>query len=165
MCQTTFYFWVSFPGGEREEEGAWQAEGQTWCSAEWVSAAGPCSCCGLNIILVHWLGLSHQPGVLVLHLFIKQKKAESNSTVGQTAMENTVWPNWTVVALKVAKYFPFDKIIVFSYPVTATHFSLLNCIAPCILMSISSWSQLLKFSVIWDSTEPTDIIREANAGL
>lgn len=27
-------------GGEREGTGGWQAEGQTWCSAEWVSAAG-----------------------------------------------------------------------------------------------------------------------------
>lgn len=40
MCQTTVYFWVWVLGGERERAGAWQAEGQTWCSAEWVSAAG-----------------------------------------------------------------------------------------------------------------------------
>lgn len=78
MCQTAIYFCVSVPGGEREGAGAWQAEGQTWCSAEWVSAAGPCSCCGLDIILVHWPGSSHRPAVLVLPLFVKQRRAKSN---------------------------------------------------------------------------------------
>lgn len=129
-------------GGEREAAGAWQAEGQTWCSAEWVSAAGPCSCCGLDIILVHWPGMSHRPGALVLPLFIKQKKARK-----QFKSSRQQWLNWAVVALRVAKYFAHLTRWQCFLSERQLHFSVLNYNAPCISMSISCWSQLLGFPV------------------
>lgn len=79
VCQTV-YFWVPLPGGEREGAGA---EGQTWCSAvvprcEWVPwASTHCSCCGLDIILVHRAGSWRWPAVLVFTIFIKAKKQKA----------------------------------------------------------------------------------------
>lgn len=141
------YFWVLSPGGEREAAGAWQAEGQTWCSAEWVSAAGPCSCCSLDIILVHWPGMSHRPGVLDLPLFIKQKKAESNLSQADNN-EKQSWGELSCCGTLGGKVFcTFDKMTVFSFALTVFPLSPLSCNTPCISMSISSRSQLLSFPV------------------
>lgn len=106
--------------------------------SEWVPLASG-SCCGLDIILVCWPGLSHRPGVLVLPLFIQLNKAESNL--------RQFWLNWAIVAPRVAKLFSTFAVMTMLSLKAVFRFSLLNQITLCILLHISSWSQALYRSV------------------
>lgn len=114
-----------FPGVNVREEGAWQAEGQTWCSsAEWASAAGSSSCCGLDIILEQLPALSHQPAALVWLLFIKRERARKKKSNLERA-DNREQDWIELLWLFGCNYsITIDKMTVFS--LSSFNFSLLN---------------------------------------